>query len=97
MSAGRYVGKDVFGNKVFMASTSRVAAQRENCDRLLLIIGDYMGWGGDISHVFISDRSTFGDFNLEDSQLKAISQKIGLAVAQADYLHEVALRMGPTQ
>jgi hypothetical protein len=90
-----YVGKDVFGNSIFMAKENKIAKERTNCDRLLLMVGKYMGWKGDISHVFVSDLSTMGDFCLKESQLAAIAKQLGFKISNADYLHKIASKMTP--
>jgi len=90
-----YVGKDVFGNDIFMGKADAIKQQRENIDRLLLMIGEYMGWEGDISHVFVSDLSQIGDFCLGDAEVAELSRKLGFDCGHDDYLHEIALRMKP--
>ena len=95
MSDEKPLCKDVFGNNIFMAEADAIKSQQENVNRLLLLIGEYMGWDGDISHVFVSDLTTLGDFCLEDEELSELAEKLGFAVEPQEYLHDIALRMKP--
>lgn len=92
---GKMIAVDPLGRKLFLADTHEVEQLRESMDRLLLSIGEYMGWEGDISHVFVSDMSTLGDFGLEDSEVAALSKTLGFEVRPGDYLKDIALRMKP--
>jgi hypothetical protein len=89
--------KDVLGRKIVMAPSVEIERNRESVDRLLLMVGEYMGWEGDTSHVFVSDMTTLGDFNLEESEMEELSRKVGFPVARSDELKDVALRMGAKQ
>ena len=62
-------------------------------DRLLLMIGIYMGWNGDISHVYVSDESELGDFRLSDNDLEDLSDKLGFYVKSSNYLADVVKKM----
>ena len=85
--------KDVFGNQVFMAETDKVDAKQEQINRLLQYVGKYMGWGNDISKVWVSDMSHLGDFGLEDSELADLSNVLGFVVSSDDYLYSIAEKM----
>lgn len=85
---------DVFGNKVFMAETDEIDKQRANVDKLLWLVAPFMGWA-DISHVFVSDMSSLGDFGLEDTELQQIQTTLGFPVKADDYLYEIAGKMKP--
>jgi len=87
------IDKDVFGNQISLAASAQVEQRRANINRLLLLVGEHMGWEGDISHVFVSDQSTLGDFGLEPDGLRQISEKLGFVVSNDDYLTDIAVRM----
>ena len=83
------------GYKIVAAETNLVNQQGKNIDKLLLMIGEYMGWEGDTSHVFVSDESRIGDFSLENYELEELSTKLGFKVNQKDFIYEIALKMKP--
>jgi hypothetical protein len=62
-------------------------------EQLLLMIGEYMGWNGDISHVYTSDLSSLGDFRLEDAEVEELGDKLGFKVKHKDYLDKIAEKM----
>lgn len=81
------------GGGVTFAATLKIDKRPEELARLLLMIGEYMGWNGDISHVFVSDWSTLGDFGLDRTEVSAIGRKIGFKVKNSDHLHEIVEKM----
>lgn len=62
-------------------------------DRLLLMIGEYMGWNGDISHVYVSDLSQLGNFNIDDHEVVDLSQKLGFRVEFKDCLVDIVKKI----
>jgi hypothetical protein len=91
----RFFAKDHEGRKIYMAETDKVSQNREAMDQLLLLIGDYMEWNGDISHVFVSNESQLSDFGLDDAEVKQLSDRLEFTVTQQDYLVDIAIRMKP--
>jgi hypothetical protein len=73
-------------------SFDEISDNRDAVDRLLMAIGEFKGWS-DGSHVFVSDSSQIGDFNLSESELNALIAKINVSVSETDYIYEVAIRM----
>jgi hypothetical protein len=84
---------DPLGNKITMASVSNIACWPKQTEKLLVMIGEYIGWGGDTSLVFVSDESLIGDFNLEDNELEDLSSKLGFSVKHGDLVVEVVIKM----
>jgi len=92
MSDKKPLAIDPFGNEIFMADTMEIERRNANVNRLLWLVAPYMGWE-DLSHVFVSDRSSLGDFCLEESALAEISKKLGFDVRGDDLIWELAMRM----
>jgi hypothetical protein len=74
-------------------SDYRCIIGEDNVDRLLLAIGEYMGWKGDISHVYVTSLSSISDFGLEPDDITKLSEKLGLAISESDYLTDIAQKM----
>ena len=93
MSEKKSIATDPFGNKIFMADTIEIERRNANVNTLLWLVAPHMGWE-DLSRVFVSDRSSLGDFCLEPHVLKEISEKLGFSVSDDDLIWEIAMRMG---
>ena len=84
------------------AESTEVVRQKENIDKLLRVLyeqclkdsdspSSFEDW---MPYTFVSDLSNLGDF-VGDEDLPKISAALGFEVHLADYLKDVALRMGP--
>jgi hypothetical protein len=80
--------KDVFGRKISFAMTEVVGQYPVECARILHLI-----FGEDISHVFVSDESTMGDFPLDEDGVADMSLELGVPVGLSDLFIDVCKRL----
>jgi hypothetical protein len=100
----KFIGKDCFGNDVYLAKTDFIALRQQELHKLLGLVAVEMGFGQDESDVrdwvdscFVTDRSSVGDFCLGDDQVEKLGRVLGLVIQQSDLLYEIALRLKPPQ
>lgn len=91
---GKFFGKKP---KITMAETSLVErAQANKVTHLLQAIGKQLYGPEDTENwksIWVSDKSTLGDFDLEPEQLEVLGQEIGFPVKHEDYIHEIIFKM----
>lgn len=78
-----------------IAPSVQVIAQKTNIDNLLRLIGVYVGWGDDISRVFVTDKSSVSDFGLDAAEITDLATKLGFPIERGEYLVDIAVRMNP--
>lgn len=84
-----YVGKDVFGNDVYMGEVDRIDAHPAERSKLLRLIERTCG----VSGIFATDESSLSDFCPESEELALISQELGFTVNECDLLCDIAAKM----
>jgi hypothetical protein len=94
---GKDIGNDVFGNHIQFADDDRVQQYPKELHKLLLYVAEIMDTDMDpdkwVSRVFVSDLSRVGDFFGEDSDLEALSVKLGFSVDSHTYLYEITEKL----
>lgn len=80
-----------------LEETTKIEPVKAEVEELLLLLApmvrperDPKEW---LKGVFVSDRSTLGDFLLKWHQTNRISNRLGFVVASDMYLHEIGTRM----
>lgn len=89
--------QDVFGNQIEFGEQGKVEFYGVQMKPVLAAIAFFMCETMDpqewLKHVWVSDGSTVGDFNLEDEEVVKISETLGVPAGQRDYLWEIAQRI----
>lgn len=87
--------EDVFGNRIVLAEQDNVQTYKIEMGRVLAAVAFFMSddpekW---LKNVWVSDRSSIGDFGLEDEDVFRIAETLDVPVAQDDYLCSIAKRI----
>lgn len=83
--------------RIEWADSTQVARRREALDRLLRLMAEIADTDWCYENVFISDQSSVSDFLREESEVAALSKRLGFGIDRREYLIHVALRMEPKQ
>lgn len=84
--------EDVFGNRIVFAEQDKIHVYGIEMKRVLSAIAFFMSddpekW---LPKVWVSDRSTIGDFYLEDKDLASIAESLNVTLDEYTYLWEIA-------
>ncbi|MDF0666035.1 MAG: hypothetical protein P0119_08155 [Nitrospira sp.] len=73
------------GGRIELAPTVLVETLEPYVERVLTALGH--------PEALVTDLSTIGDFAVDDDERSAASVMLGVALSDADYIHEVAQRL----
>lgn len=81
--------------KIVFAESPLVDQYKKQVSQILLAVGKWMSEDADdwANGAFVSDMSSFGDFDLDDDELALVSAEIGIGIKKDDYIFAVAARM----
>ena len=83
--------RDRFGNEIKFASLEGVSAYAAEIEQINQALRKPMQWDDEAySWLYVSDRSSFAEFALNDAQVAEISAALGVPIAGSETLLEVA-------